>query len=154
MSCVDCGGAEETIAPCLCGFRIHSRCLARRQFTHAGESGEKRCEVCGTSFPMWQDNIMSRQYGVEDMATLEVSHRNKSVKVMAMNGTEGRDAFRKQCQRLFKFERPPELFMRCMVPGTSETRTFKGWEAFDVAIFCASVAEQKGINLMKELVLA
>ena len=154
MSCVTCGGFEDTIAPCACGYRIHPKCLARRQFTHAGQPGEKSCEECGAAFPTWQDNIMSRQYDLEDMATLEVSHNNRRVKVMAINGVEGRDAFRKQCQRLFKFTRSPELVMRCVVPGTNETRTFRGWETFDVAIFCASVAEQKGVNLMKEIVLA
>ena len=151
MACVTCGGVDGTIAPCACGYHIHEKCLARRQFTHAGRPDEKACSKCGQAFPNWQDNIMSRQYPMEDMATLEVMHDNRRAKVVAMNGAEGRDAFRKQIQRIFKFERMPQLVMRCVVPGTSVVHTFNGWETFDVAIFCAAVAEQKGINLLKEI---
>lgn len=153
MNCKFCGDDEDTITPCKCGYQAHSKCLAQYQFVHAGKPSERRCPKCSTPYPHWQDNIMSRQYEMEDMAILEVKYKGKLAKIIAMNGAEGQDAFCKQIKRIFKFEKQPELSMKCKIPGTNKTHQFRGWEAFDVAIFCAAVAQKKGTNLIEEILV-
>ncbi|KXZ49516.1 hypothetical protein GPECTOR_21g742 [Gonium pectorale] len=151
------GGEDEglgrLVAPCRCPRLCHPGCLSRWQLHCAGRQEEKLCRFCGDTLPDWR-HVPPAGLVVEGCmpppppaveappAYMRISYNGRSHKIRVRPGPEGTRQFIEDCRQLLKI--PTHLdfdvVFHCKEPATQSDLRFRGLDAFDAAVYCASLA--------------
>ena len=155
MQCTQCGTTDQHVnRVCKCERFYHAKCLARYQFTVAGTIREVMCLDCKQQYPLWGDNLVSCVHDDTNVAMLQVVCKGKKQVFAVRSGADGRDKFKRQLQRTYALKHEPTIDIRCTVPGTKQKINFTGWDAFEAAVYCASLAQKRQTGGVDQVLVA
>ncbi|GIL54245.1 hypothetical protein Vafri_9818 [Volvox africanus] len=145
-------GLGQLVSPCRCPRVCHPGCLSRWQLHCAGRQEEKVCRFCGDQLPDWR-HVPPAGFAVDGTAVpppavqappayMRISYNGRSHKIRVRPGPDGTRQFIEDCRQLLKIPTHLEfdVVFHCKEPATQSDLRFRGLDAFDAAVYCASLA--------------
>lgn len=144
--CLDASTAENPITQlCACPKKAHPACVARWQLQSAGRPEERRCRFCSKQLPDWKASMTPKDSEPSVTPRVTVKHNGKKYKIHVQPGEAGAKAFEADVRRLLQLPEDQSLDFNFEIkaPITGDSVQLRGFNAWDAAVYCASVAKKK-----------
>lgn len=143
--CLDASTSENPLfLPCSCPRYCHAKCLARWQLQSAGTRRETLCDFCNGPLPDWR-NTLTPDCGADAPAIMNVNFDGRTYSFQVKPGVAGYTQFTEAIRHAFELPNDSELNITftCDEPCSGSLLTLQGAQAYDAAVYCASVSAAK-----------
>ena len=126
---------------------VHRQCLSRWQLQNAGKRDEFFCRLCSERLPDWRDSFAHLPRSTPIMT---IVHQGRSYQIPVEQGTDGRAKFEAEIRRIFQLSPLDQISLcfGCKLPGTQGDLSLQGFDAYDAAVYCASLSAGQRKSLL------